>query len=145
MATTDVSHASIPELISGVVNDAKQIASAHATKMRGEIKDEFSGLKRFLMKVAAAVGLGVLGGILLAHTLALVLDAIGLPMWLSYLIAAVVFVGIGAIFLAALPSSTKDIDLVPETTIADFRRDVKSIGRDVKSELAEPGQPLPAH
>ena len=136
MATTDMSNKSIPELLSGVLGDAKEIAAGHATKMRGEIKDEFTGLKMFLMKVAIAVGVGILGAILLAHAFALGLDAVGLPQWAAYLIAAALFVAIGIVIVKRLPADKGEIDLVPESTLADFKRDVKSIRRDVKDEVA---------
>ena len=136
MATTDMSNKSISELVSGLLGDAKDIAAGHATKMRGEIKDEFSGLKMFLMKVAIAVGVGILGAILLAHAFALGLDAVGMPQWSAYLIAAALFVGVGLVILKRLPAEKKDIDLVPESALQDLKRDVRQIRRDVKDEVA---------
>jgi hypothetical protein len=73
---------------------------------------------------------------LLAHAFALGLDALGLPQWVAYLIAAVVAIGAGLIILKRLPAEKKDIDLVPESTLADFKRDVKALRRDVKDEVA---------
>ena len=145
MATSDVTHASIPELISGLVGDLKEIGAGHATKAREEIKDEFRGLKQFLVKVAIAVGLGVLGAILLSHAFALGLDALGLPQWVAYLISAVLFVGIGALIVKRLPSNKKDIDLIPENALADLKRDAVAIKDDVKDEIKDPGRPLHAH
>lgn len=135
MATTDMTHKSIPELISGLLGDAKEIAGGHATKMRGEIKDEFRGLKVFLAKVAIAVGAGILGSILLAHAAALGLDALGVPQWLAYLIAAVIGIVAAVLLLKRLPADKTDFDLVPESTIADFKRDMKSLKNDVKDEV----------
>ena len=131
MALSDIKNASIPELISGLFGDVKEFATGHATKMRDEVKDEFSGLKRFLMKIVIAMGVGVLGAILLAHAFALGLDALGLPQWAAYLIAAAIFVGIGMVIIKRLPSDKKDIDLVPESALEDLKRDVKGIKDDV--------------
>ena len=145
MATSDVTHASIPELVSGLVGDLKEIGAGHATKAREEIKDEFRGLKQFLVKTVVAVGLGILGAILLSHAFALGLDALGLPQWTAYLIAAVLFVGIGAVILKRLPSNgRKDIDLIPEATLADLKRDAVGIKDDVKDGIKDPGPPLHA-
>ena len=151
MATTDMSNKSLPELVSGLLGDAKDIAAGHATKMRSEIKDEFTGLKMFLMKVAIAVGVGILGSILMAHAAALILDAVGLPQWASYLIAAAVAITVGLVILKRLPSDKGDIDLVPESALADMKRDFKSMKRDVKDEVkdaradvrAEHNRPVP--
>lgn len=144
MASTNVSNASIPELIAGVVGDAKDIAAGHATKARDEIKDEFSGLKAYLMKIMVAVGLGIMGAILLSHAFALGLDALGIPQWAAYLISAVIFVGIGAILVKRLPDSKKDIDLVPESAIAGMKRDAQGIKDDVKDGIQDPPT-VPAH
>lgn len=146
MATSDVTHASIPELISGLVGDLKEIGAGHATKAREEIKDEFRGLKQFLVKTAIAVGLGVLGAILLSHAFALGLDALGLPAWAAYLISAMLFVGVGVLVLKRMPTTNKkDIDLIPESAFADMKRDAVAIKDDVKDELKDPGRPLHAH
>jgi hypothetical protein len=144
MASTDVSHASIPELISGVLGDAKDIAAGHASKARDEVKDEFSNLKAYLMKVMVAVGLGIMGAILLSHAFALGLDALGVPQWAAYLIAAVIFVGIGAILVKRMPANKKDIDLVPESALAGLKRDAQNIRDDVKDGIQDPPS-VPAH
>jgi hypothetical protein len=138
MATTDMTQASIPELIAGVVGDAKEMAAGHATKARDEIKEEFSGLKQYLMMVLVGIGLGILGGILLSHAFALGLEALGVSLWLAYLIAAVIFVGIGVLLMKRLPANKANIDLFPENAIADMKRDVATISDDVKDEASRP-------
>ena len=145
MASTDVSKASIPELISGLVGDAKDMAAGHATKVRGEIKEEFNGLKQYLMMVLVSIGLGIMGAILLSQSFALGLAALGLPLWAGYLIAAVIFVGIGYLLVKRMPANKDHIDLVPENAIADIKRDVANIAEDVKDEVKDPGRPVPAH
>ncbi|MBA3391313.1 MAG: phage holin family protein [Deltaproteobacteria bacterium] len=130
--TNDISNASMPELFSGLIADAKDIAVGHLGKMRGEIGDEFKGLKSFLLKVALAVGLGVLGAILLSHAFALALAALGLPLWGGYLISAVIFVSVGVFVLKRLPGDTKDIDLVPESAIAGLKRDMTEVKDDAR-------------
>ena len=146
MATTDVSNASIPQLISGLVGDLKEIGAGHATKARDEVKEEFSNLKNYLMKVMVAVGLGTMGAILLSHAFALGLDAVGVPQWAAYLIAAVIFVGIGAILIKRMGASKKSMDLVPENALADLKRDVSNITDDVKDGIQDPpSMPAPQH
>jgi len=144
MATTDIQHASIPELIAGVVGDAKDIAAGHATKARDEIKEEFSGLKQYLMMVLVGIGLGILGAILLSHAFALGLEALGVPLWASYLIAAVIFVTAGIVLMKRLPANKEKIDLFPEDAIAGLKRDVATITDDVKDEVKD-ATSKPAH
>jgi hypothetical protein len=131
MPNEDISHASIPELISGLAGDVKEIAAGHAGHIRAEIKEELTGLKHFLMKVSIAVGLGVLGAILLAHAFALGLDAAGLPQWVAYLISAALWIGIGVVILKRFPTNKADMDLYPEESIRDIKRDVGVIKKQV--------------
>jgi hypothetical protein len=137
--------ASIPELIAGVVGDAKDMAAGHASKARDEIKEEFTGLKQYLLMVLAGIGLGILGGILLSHAFALGLEALGVPLWASYLIAAVIFVGIGVVLIKRLPANKDHIDLFPENAFADMKRDVGNIADDVKDEAKDPGREAHVH
>ncbi|MDQ3366785.1 MAG: phage holin family protein [Myxococcota bacterium] len=128
----DISQSSTPELFSGLIADAKDIAVGHLGKMRSEIGDEFQGLKSFLLKVAIAVGIGVLGAILLAHSVALILEAVGLPMWAAYLISAAVAIGVGVIVLKRLPGDKKNIDLIPESALAGLKRDMTEVKDDAR-------------
>jgi Putative Actinobacterial Holin-X, holin superfamily III len=137
MATTDMKQASIPELIAGLVGDAKDIAAGHAGKARDEIKAEFTGLKQYLMMVLVSVGLGILGAILLSHAFALGLEAVGVPQWASYLLAAAIFVGIGLVLIKRMPANKKNIDLIPENALAGLKRDVTNLADDVKDEVQD--------
>lgn len=136
--------ASIPELIAGLVGDAKDIATGHASKARDEIKAEFTGLKQYLMSVLVAVGLGILASILLSHAFALGLEAVGVPPWASYLIAAAVFVGVGIVLIKRMPANKDNIDLIPESSIAGFKKDMIDMGDTVKDEVTDDVK-RPAH
>ena len=132
MATTrdgksDVSKASTPELFTGLISDAKELAIGHLGKMRSEIGDEFQQLKHFLAKIAIMVGVVVVGSVLLGHGLAIGIAALGVPHWLAYLVAAGLSFGAGFLFLKRLPGDKKDMDLVPESAFADLTRDLKDI------------------
>jgi hypothetical protein len=133
--SSDVSKASTPELFSGLIADAKEIAIGHLGKMRGEIGDEFKQLKNFLAKIAITVGVVVVGSILIGHTLALGIAALGVPMWASYLIASVLAFGAGFLILKRLPGDKTNMDLVPESAMADFKRDMKEIKRGTEHAL----------
>lgn len=128
----DVSKASTPELLAGMISDAKELAVGHLGHMRGEIGDEFKQLKGFLAKIAISVGVVVVGSILLGHALALGLAALGLPDWAGYLIGAVIAFGVGAIILKRMPADKHDMDLVPEGALKSLARDFKDIKRSTE-------------
>jgi hypothetical protein len=125
----DVSKASTPELFSGLIADAKELAVGHLGKMRGEIGDEFQQLKGFLAKIAVTVGVVVVGSVLIGHALALGIAALGVPQWASYLLAAVLSFGVGFVLLKRLPGDKHDMDLVPESALASLGRDLSQIKR----------------
>lgn len=125
------------DLFAGLISDAKELAAGHLTRMQAEIKDEFGNLKKMMIKIAASVGLAVLGGILFGHFLASGLVALGLPWWAGYGITAVVLVAIGFVILKTLPSNTKDADLFPEESMRKLKRDVKVVKHDVQQAVGQ--------
>lgn len=125
--TSDVTKATTPELFSGLIDNAKELAIGHLGKMRGEIGDEFKQLKMFLAKIAITVGVVVVGSILLGHAAATGIAALGVPTWAGYLIAAVVSIVVGVVILRRLPGDTTNMDLVPESSLANLRRDLQQI------------------
>ena len=114
-------------LVSGLLASVKDLASGELGRARIEIKDELGGLKAYMLRVAIAVGVGVLGAVLLAHTIALILAAIGVPMWLSYALASAMMIGTGAVILKRLPKGTKDIDLYPEESVGKIQADLRQV------------------
>lgn len=137
--TSDVTQASTPELFSGLIDNAKELAVGHLGKMRGEINDEFKQLKLFLAKIAVTVGVVVVGSILFGHAAATGIAALGVPTWAGYLIAAVVSFAIGFVILKRLPGDKTNMDLVPESTLKDFKHDLKQIRRAGENGAAAAG------
>ncbi len=119
------------DLVTGLLADVKDLATGHLGRMQHEIGDEFKNLKALMVKVAIAVGAGVVGAILVGHTLALVLIALGLPAWAGYGIAAAIMIGIGVVILKRLPSDKTNADLVPEESIAKVKRDLRDVSHAV--------------
>lgn len=127
--STELAHASTPELFAGVIADAKELAVGHFGRMRGEISDEFTNLKRIMMLIAAATGVVIVGAVLLGHALAFGLAALGLPVWAGYLVASTLMVGLGILVLKRMPRDTKESDLVPEAALANLMDDVADVRR----------------
>lgn len=124
--------------IGRLVNDALEDVS---TLVRNEIalaKAEISvDVKRGGVGAALFVGAGVfafLGLIFLLHTIALGIFALGLPLWASYLIVAVVlFIGAAVVALIGKSQISK-VKGKPERTIASAQDTMDALKRSTTGE-----------
>jgi hypothetical protein len=123
----DVQKATTPSLFAAVIDDARDLAIGHLERMQREMSEELGNLKRAIARTAIAVGIVVVGAILVGHAIAAGLIALGLPAWAGYAIAAAAALGGGVLLIRQWPSSSKDLDLVPEESIAALRRDLSSV------------------
>lgn len=121
------------DLVAGLLSDAKDLATGHVGRMQHEISDEFKNLKTVMLRIAVGVGAGVVGSILLGHTLAAVLIALGLPAWAGYGIAAVMLITVGYLLVRHLSTEKGKSDLVPEESIAKLKRDMQQVSHAVRS------------
>lgn len=128
----DIQSEPTKDLFTGLMSDVKEIAAGHFTGLKGEIKDEFKNLRGMMMRIAAASGLMVLAGVLLGHTLALVLAELGLPLWAGYGIATVVLAGVGLVLVKSLPNDTTQADLVPEEQMGKLADDLRDMRQAVR-------------
>ena len=120
------------DLVAGLISDAKELAAGHLGHMRGEIKDEFHNLKLVMWRIAGAVGVLAVAAVLVGHALALALAALGLPLWVSYAVAAIVLLALGGAILEFMPHAGKDSDLIPEQSLAEARDDLKRVSKAIR-------------
>jgi len=120
------------DLVAGLISDAKQLAAGHLGHMHGEIKDEFKNLKLVMWRIAAAVSVLAVAAVLVGHALALALAALGIPLWVSYAVAAVVLLALGGAIVELMPHDKKDSDLIPEQSLAEARRDLAEVSRAIR-------------
>ena len=129
----EVQKATTPSLFAAVIDDARDLAIGHLERMQRETAAELGNLKRAIARTAVAVGIVIVGAVLAGHGLALGLIAVGLPAWVSYLLAAAIAVVVGVVLIKRWPEESKDLDLVPEESIASLKRDVERIKNAARS------------
>jgi hypothetical protein len=115
------------DLVTGLLADMKDLAVGQLGRMQGEIKDELGNLKSYMLRVAIAVGVVVVGAVLGGHTLATVLVALGVPLWLSYALVSIAVTIAGIVVMKRLPGDKSDVDLVPEATFAQLKQDLREV------------------
>ncbi|HEX4418635.1 MAG TPA: phage holin family protein [Kofleriaceae bacterium] len=114
MNTSNVDHRDEQpaELISGVLHDARDFALAEVDKLKAEAITEVKEVGQEIK--VASVGLLILtvAAVLLGVACSLGLIALGLPDWAGFGIVAVVFGGLGVLFLKQRHSIAKAGDKV---------------------------------
>ena len=115
------------DLVTGLLSDAKDLAVGELGRMKSEITDELKNLKRYMLEVGIAVGVVVVGAVLIGHAVAVGLVALGVPAWLAYVLAAVIMIGVGVIILKTRHVKRSDIDLVPEESMHRLERDLRQM------------------
>jgi hypothetical protein len=123
----DVTKTSTPSLFAAVLDDARDLAIGHLERMQRETAGELANLKRAIARTAVAVGIVIVGAVLSGHALAAGLIALGLWPWVSYTLTAVAAVAGGLVLFTRWPKDKKDLDLVPEESIASLKRDVERV------------------
>lgn len=136
MKTDERPHESTPELIGGLITDAKDLAIAHLDGMRLELKEEFGDLKKATALAAAAAAALAVGALLAVNALVLVLwTYTGLPQWAAYGVIAIAFFAVGAAALIARKKVASDADLIPETSLKRMKRDAKFVARQARTTV----------
>jgi hypothetical protein len=128
------------DLVTGLVNDTRELLGAHVSAARLEIKDELRELARSVKKAVAGAVIGGVGAILLGFAISFVLVALGLPVWAAHGIVALV--AIGAAVALGLMARTK-ADGVPEREIARTVHDARWIAKRARAAAREDGTGQP--
>jgi hypothetical protein len=87
------------ELITGVLNDARDLAVAEVDKLKAETITRVKGVGEEVKIASVGALILTVAAIMLGVALSLGIAALGLPAWAGFAIVAVVFGVCGAVFL----------------------------------------------
>jgi len=136
MAASDdvtASHEPATELIGGLLADARDLATAHADRLRYEIRGDLDELGRGIKLAGVAHATVLLAGLLVSQAVAFAIsDATRLPLWACFAIVGAVVAVAGYAIYRRRPLG-RSIDLVPDQSIAAVKRDVERIADGVTS------------
>ncbi|GMA38288.1 phage holin family protein [Mobilicoccus caccae] len=118
------------ENLSGIIRDEIALAKAEISV------DVNKGVKGAAMFAVAGV-LALLGLIFLLHTIALGINALGLPMWASYLIVTLVLFVIAGILALVGKSALSKIKGKPERTIDSAQKSVEAVKRSASGHRTQ--------
>ena len=125
---------SIARLVEGLVEDFKHLIAQELRLARHEILGEIAKARTAAAGMVIAAGIGAIGGLLLILALVHGLHALGLPMWASYGLVAVVLLGTAGFFFLRARKAAENLHVVPIKTA----QTVKENATWLKDRLTSP-------
>ncbi|MCX5745832.1 MAG: hypothetical protein NT062_25430 [Proteobacteria bacterium] len=101
------------ELVSGMVDDARELVGAHVEALREDLATRVAGLGAAMGTMLIAIGVFVVTAILLDLAIATTLVALGLPWWLAMWLVTLVTAGIGTRFLLRARAKARAMPTLP--------------------------------
>jgi hypothetical protein len=126
---------SISDLLSGLVADAQQLVRREIDLAKREVSNEVGKVKQGAVLLGAGIGAATIGGILLGHMLAhLLQDVFGIALWISYLAVGGLLALGGFLLVRQGAAQMSKVDPVPRETIDSVRKDVEWIAQQSQSD-----------
>lgn len=96
--SSDVDALGTVDLVTGIVDDARELVGAHVEALRDDFSVRLAQLAATLTSLLIAIGVFVVTAVLLGVSLAASLVALGLPWWLGLWIVTLASAAIGVAF-----------------------------------------------
>ena len=121
---------SFASLLSGAINDIRELFRQEISLARVEIRDEMANLKSAVIKLSAAAVALLLGAVLLLTALSRGLAVLfDMPIWAGFAIVGGVLAIIGGVLLALAWPNLRAIGPVPERTVRTLKENVEWVKR----------------
>jgi Putative Actinobacterial Holin-X, holin superfamily III len=123
---------SLAQLLTGIVNDAKELWRQELALAKHEIREDLRKTKTAMLSLGIGIGVAAIGGLLLILMLVHLLNALaGLPLWACYGIVGGVFAIMGGVLLLIGKNTIARIDVVPQQTVETMKENVQWIREQV--------------
>ena len=121
---------SFASLLSGAINDIRELFRQEISLARVEIRDEMANLKSAVVKLSAAAVALLLGTVLLLMALSRGLAVLfDMPIWAGFAIVGGLLVIVGGVLLAVAWPNLRAIGPVPERTVRTLKENVEWVKR----------------
>jgi hypothetical protein len=126
---------SLAQLLTGIVDDAKELMRQELALAKHEIREDLRKTKTAMVSLGIGIGVAAIGGLLLILMLVHLLQALaGLPLWACYgIIGGLLIVMGGVLFLIAKHTIAR-IDVVPQHTVDTMKENVQWIKERATSD-----------
>jgi hypothetical protein len=126
---------SLAQLLTGIVNDAKELLRQELALAKHEIREDLRKTKMAMLSLGIGIGVAAIGGLLLILMLVHLLNALaGLPLWACYgIVGGLLLIMGGVLFLIAKHTIAR-IDVVPPQTVETMKENVQWIKERATSD-----------
>ena len=118
------------ELMSGIVEDARDLVGAHVEALRDDMSNRLATLGATLASMLIAIGVFVVTAVLLCLAVAASLVAIGTPWWLALWIVTLTAGAVGVGFVMRARAKARAVEQSVVAATARARADVARIAID---------------
>jgi Putative Actinobacterial Holin-X, holin superfamily III len=119
---------SLAQLLTGIVNDAKELMRQELALAKHEIREDLRKTKAAMLSLGLGIGVAAIGGLLLILMLVHLLHTLaGLPLWACYGIVGGLFIIVGGVLLLIAKQTIARIDVVPPQTVETMKENVQWI------------------
>jgi uncharacterized membrane protein YqjE len=123
---SNTAEADLGDLIKGAVRDIETLATQHVKLFKAEVKEETRQLAQGAVSLAIGGGILLIGGVMVAITLAHVLMLIpDMPAWGAYGIVSLVVCALGVLALVLGKNRIDDATPLVDKTQEEIKEDVQ--------------------
>jgi uncharacterized membrane protein YqjE len=123
---SNTAEADLGDLIKGAVRDIETLATQHVKLFKAEVKEETRQLAQGAVSLAIGGGILLIGGVMVAITLAHVLMLIpNMPTWGAYGIVSLVVCALGVLALVLGKNRIDDATPLVDKTQEEIKEDVQ--------------------
>src|SRR5919198_5821172 len=129
------SEPSLAQLLTGIVNDAKELMRQELALAKHEIREDLRKTKTAMLSLGIGIGVAAIGGLLLILMLVHLLQALaGRPLWVCYGIVGGLFLIMGGVLFLIAKHTIARIDVVPPQTVETMKENVQWIKERATSD-----------
>jgi len=125
MAYERVKNAALPNAVSDVVADLADLLQKEVRLARAEISAKIGAKLQAGIWMSAAVGLGLIAGLLVVQAIVFVIASTGIALHWSCLIVAAVLAAAAGLFYAKARADGEEV-LTPTRTLQQIKRDIST-------------------
>ena len=122
----------IAHLVQGIVEDTQKLVRQEIELAKAEFKNSFTKAKAAAVSLGIGAIVGLIGGGLLAIGLVHLFQTItNLPLWASYAIMSLVYMGVAIGFILAGKRTAEEVDLLPKDAAQNIKENVQWIKKQI--------------